>query len=131
MEYLTYEEYTNLGGTLDLTAFNRNITRAFGIVENATYGRIRSLYGVPKEVKALCRDLTEFLAANEGTAKTVQSFSQNAGGVSESVSFANATEADITSHVDSMIYDYLHSVRTKNGISVIYKGACDIIEDRI
>ena len=126
MEYLTYEEYTNLGGTLDLTAFNRNITKVCGIVENATYGRIRSLYGVPKEVKALCRDLTEFLAANEGTAKTVQSFSQNAGGVSESITYVGVTDAEIKTKIDDMIYDYLYSVKTKNGTSILYKGAYDI-----
>lgn len=131
MQYLTYENYTAIGGILDETAFNRNITRVCGIIENATHGRITTLYGIPEEVKALCRDMVEYLFECNTTARTVQSKSQSAGGVSESVSFANATEADITSHVDSMIYDYLHSVRTKNGISVIYKGACDIIEDRI
>ena len=32
MIYLTYEEYSNIGGICDLTAFNRFSDRAFGIV---------------------------------------------------------------------------------------------------
>ena len=40
MQYLTYEEYTEIGGTLDLAAFNRNIDRACGIIDNATHNRI-------------------------------------------------------------------------------------------
>lgn len=121
MEYLTYEEYTNLGGTLDLTAFNRNITRVYGIIENATQGRIGGLYGVPREVKLLCLELIEYLAEIGKTDKAVQSKSQSAGGVSESITYAD--NASVQSYIDRMIHDYLGSVRTKDGISILYKGA--------
>lgn len=126
MQYLTYENYTAIGGILDETAFNRNITRVCGIIENATHGRLKALYGIPEEVKALCRDMVEYLAENNTTSRTVQNKSQSAGGVSESISFANTTEADVNAHIDGMIYDYLNSVRTKSGVSIIYKGAYDV-----
>ena len=35
MIYLTYTEYKELGGTLEETAFIRNIDRACGIIDNA------------------------------------------------------------------------------------------------
>ena len=64
MTYLTYEEYSNMGGVLDLTAFNRFSDRAFGIVDNATHNRIEPMHGEPKKAKAICRDLVEYLARN-------------------------------------------------------------------
>ena len=51
MQYLTYEEYTEIGGTLDLTAFNRNIDRACGIIDNTTHNRIEYMDDVPSEKK--------------------------------------------------------------------------------
>ena len=85
MTYLTYEEYSNsLGGALDLTAFNRYIDRACGIIDNETHNRIECMAEVPQRVKALCRDLIEFLANGFGSSKQVSSHSQSAGGVSES-----------------------------------------------
>ena len=123
MQYLTYGEYQNIGGTLEETAFKCYISRVCGIIDNATFGRIESLYGVPAAVKELCRDLVEYLAGHEGNQKAMQSRSQSAGGVSESVSYANATDEDIKSHIDNMIFDYLYSVKCKNGLSVLYRGA--------
>lgn len=119
MEYLTYDEYTNLGGTLDLTAFNRNITKVCGIIENATQGRIQALYGVPKEVKMLCCDLVEYFANNSGSLKQISSHSESAGGVSISESYATHSADEI----DGMIYDYLGQIRTKDGTPILYRGA--------
>ncbi len=121
MQYLTYEEYKGIGGTLDEAAFNRRITRVCGIVDNATHDRIEPLYGIPAPVKELCRDLVEYLAANDNAGGAVQSKSQSAGGVSESVTYAS--DDDIKNHIDDMIFDYLYNVRTKDGISVLYRGA--------
>ena len=64
MIYLTYEEYSNIGGICDLTAFNRNIDRACGVIDNATHNRIECMSDVPQGAKALCRDLVEYLARN-------------------------------------------------------------------
>lgn len=121
MTYLTYEEYLNIGGTLDKTAFDRKITRTCGIIDNATYGRIESLHGIPKPVKELCRDLVELLVKNED-AETVQSKSQSAGGVSESITYAVSTKSEQAEQINSIIYDYLANVYTKNGTSLLYRG---------
>lgn len=120
-EYLSYDEYVNMGGTLDLTAFNRNIARVYGIIENATQGRIDGLYGIPREVKLLCLELVEYLAEIGKADRTAQSKSQSAGGVSESVTYAD--DAAVRSYIDRMLDDYLRSLKTRNGVSVLYKGA--------
>lgn len=122
MQYLTYEEYTEIGGTLDLTAFNRNIDRACGVIDNATHNRIVCMKEVPQKVKPLCRDLLEYLVENNST-KIITSKSQSAGGVSESESYATKTADDMYGDIQNMIYDYLLSVTDDNGIPLLYRGA--------
>ena len=122
MIYLTYEEYSNIGGICDLTAFNRFSDRAFGIVDNATHNRIEYMADVPQRAKALCRDLVEYLARNDTTEIAVTSRSQSAGGVSESESYATKTADDVYSDIQNMIYDYLLNVTDDNGTSLLYRG---------
>lgn len=122
MTYLTYEEYSNMGGLLDLTAFNRNIDRACGIIDNATHNRIECMAEVPQRAKALCRDLVEYLARYSTSDMVVSSRSQSAGGVSESESYATKTADDIYGDIQNMIYDYLLNVTDDNGTPLLYRG---------
>ena len=123
MTYLTYEEYTEIGGTLDLTAFNRNIDRACGVIDNATHNRIEHMAEVPQRAKALCRDLVEYLVRNDTTEIAVTSRSQSAGGVSESESYATKNADDMYGDIQNMIYDYLLNVTDDNGTPLLYRGA--------
>ena len=123
MIYLTYEEYLNIGGICDLTAFNRNIDRACGIIDNATHNRIEGMAEVPQRAKALCRDLVEYLARNDITETSVTSRSQSAGGVSESESYATKTADDIYGDIQNMLYDYLGNEKDDKGTPLLYKGA--------
>ena len=122
MIYLTYEEYLNIGGICDLTAFNRNIDRACGVIDNATHNRIECMKEVPQRAKALCRDLVEYLARNDTTENVVTSRSQSAGGVSESESYATKTADDIYGDIQNMVYDYLLNVTDDNGTPLLYRG---------
>ena len=122
MTYLTYEEYSNIGGICDLTAFNRFSDRVFGIVDNATHNRIECMADVPQRAKALCRDLVEYLARNDTTEIAVTSRSQSAGGVSESESYATKTADDIYGDIQNMIYDYLLNVTDDTGTPLLYRG---------
>ena len=123
MTYLTYEEYSNMGGVLDLTAFSRNIDRACGIIDNATHNRIECMTEVPHRAKALCRDLVEYLANDFGSSKQVSNHSQSAGGVSESESYATKTADDIYGDIQNMIYDYLGNETSDSGTPLLYRGA--------
>ena len=122
MTYLTYGEYAEMGGICDLTAFNRNIDRACGIIDNATHNRIEGMAEVPQRAKALCRDLVEYLARNDITETSVTSRSQSAGGVSESESYATQTADDMYGDIQNMIYDYLLNVTDDNGTPLLYRG---------
>lgn len=123
MIYLTYDEYVGIGGTLDLTAFNRNIARASGMIDNATFCRIEKMSKVPENAKHLCRDLIEYLVRNNATDLTVTSRSQSAGAVSESESYAVKTVEEAQEEITRMIYDYLGGCFDDNGNLLLYRGA--------
>ena len=122
MIYLTYEQYKEIGGVLDLTAFNRFSDRACGIIDNATHNRVDCMADVPQRAKALCRDLVEYLARNDTTEIAVTSRSQSAGGVSESESYATKTADDVYGDIQNMVYDYLLNVTDDNGTPLLYRG---------
>lgn len=122
MRYIEYQEYLGIGGICDATAFNRNIDRACGIIDNATHNRIECMAEVPQRAKALCRDLIEYLARNDTTEIAVTSRSQSAGGVSESESYATKTDVELQADIDNMIVDYLMAETDDNGTPLLYRG---------
>ena len=123
MQYLTYEEYTEIGGTLDLTAFERNIDRACGFIDLHTQSRLQSVLEVSHRAKACVRDLVEYLANNVSSGKAVTSKSQSAGGVSESESYATKTTDDINAEMLCIVYDYLATEKDDCGTPLMYRGA--------
>ena len=122
MQYLTYEEYIEIGGTLDLTAFNKNIDRVCAMVDIRTQERLEEFEVIPKIVKMVCFDLIEYVSRNTVEKPFVTSKSQSAGGVSESESYAVKTAEDFANDLDR-IFEPLAVVKTKNGISLLYRGA--------
>lgn len=122
MIYLTYEDYMQIGGTLDLTAFLRNIDRACAMIDNRTQSRLECFEEIPQIVKVVCADLVEYIAANTVEKPIVTSRSQSAGGVSESESYATKTADDYSADLDR-IFEPLSVVKTENGISITYRGA--------
>lgn len=122
MQYLDYQEYLKIGGVCDATAFNRNIDRACGIIDNATHNRIECMAEVPQRAKALCRDLVEYLARYSTSDMVVSSRSQSAGGVSESESYVTKTDVELQADIDNMIADYLMAETDDNGTPLLYRG---------
>ena len=122
MVYLTYEEYITIGGTLDLTAFNRNIDRACAMVDVRTQSRLKKFEVIPDIVKVVCRDLVEYITENKVEKPNVSSRSQSAGGVSESESYTVKTAVDFSADLDR-IFEALIPDETANGVSIMYRGA--------
>lgn len=120
-QYLTYEEYTQIGGTLDSTAFNRNIDRACAIIDENTFCRLKFSEQVSDRVRACVRDLVEYVSENP-VGSAVASKSQSAGGVSESVSYATKTVEDFYDDVRAIVYDYLSSETDECGTPLLYRG---------
>ena len=122
MIYLTYTEYKEIGGNIDETAFNRNIDRACAMIDNRTQSRLECFEEIPQIVKVVCADLVDYISKNTVDKAVVTSKSQSAGGVSESESYATKTAEDYSADLDR-IFEPLAVVKTKNGISVLYRGA--------
>ena len=122
MQYLEHRDYINIGGVLDSAAFNRYITRACGVITNATHNRICKMATVPEEVKALCRDLVEYISSNVDTGKVVTSRSQSSGPVSQSESYEIKSQEQQDAEIHGMICDYLMSVVDDNGTPLLYRG---------
>ena len=122
MQYLTYEEYTAIGGICDDTAFDRNITKATAVIDTETHKRVWDMETIPEQVKALCRDSVELYYRNSTSEKVITSQSQTAGAVSESVSYATATQEEVKKAADDLVYDYLMSVEDDNGTPLLYRG---------
>ena len=61
MLYLTYEKYKEIGGEQSETAFNKNINRACGVIDNFTAGRI-------EKMKEMCL-LVDELVINDYSSK--------------------------------------------------------------
>ena len=122
MTYLTFEEYSNMGGICDATAFNRNFDRACTMIDNRTQSRIECFEEIPQIVKVVCADLIDYITTNTVEKPMVTSKSQSAGGVSESESYAVKTAEDYSADLDR-IFEPLATVKTASGISILYKGA--------
>ena len=123
MQYLTYEEYQEIGGTLDLTAFKRNIDRACAFIDASTQNRLQRGLEVSQRVKACVRDCVEYLAANVSSGKAVTSKSQSAGGVSESESYETKTLDEVNAEMLNIVYDYLATEKDDCGTPLMYRGA--------
>ena len=123
MNYLTYPEYTKIGGLLDETAFERNIIRVCAIIDNATYSRIKNMQEIPIEAKGLCRDLVEYVVTNASvTEKSVSSWSETTGPVSESISYVQKSKEDMQKDIEDLVWQYLASVKDDNGTPLLYRG---------
>ena len=123
MIYLTYDEYKEIGGTVDLTAFKRNIDRACAFIDASTQNRLQSVLEVSTNVKACVRDLVEYISNNVSNEKAVTSKSQSAGGVSESESYATKTTDEINAEMLCIVYDYLIGEKDDCGTPLMYRGA--------
>ena len=122
MTYLTYTEYKELGGSIDETAFNRNIDRACAMIDIRTQSRLETFEEIPQIVKVVCRDLVDYISTNSVEKPIVTSKSESQGPISESISYATKTAEDYSADLDR-IFEPLGLVKTKNGIQIDYRGA--------
>lgn len=123
MEYLTYEEYTDLGGTLSETEFSKEIHRACAFVDGRTFDRLQTMTTISPRVKYCCKDLVEYLAnAKSADGRIVSSRSQKANNLSESETYSSATSDERNADMLEIVYDYLINEKDENGTPLMYRG---------
>ena len=101
--YLTYTEYTNTGGTLSGTDFDRFAFRAGSEINNVTFGRIQTLPAIPECVKRCEYELILYLSRNakNGNAAGISNVSNDG----YSISYTEQKTAQ--EQINDIIYTYL------------------------
>ena len=123
-QYLTYNEYVALGGTLDVTPFDILEIEAQLNIDNHTFGRLKRLDKQVNEVKLCVNALISKLQGYaETNARDKSIASENIDGYS--VSYAGIT-VELTKaqkqEVKSIIDTYLGECKLKDGTPYLYIG---------
>ena len=131
--YLTYTEYTTMGGTLDEATFNDLEFEAEALINWYTFNRLKGDTTFPSEVKRLTKyliDLAEKQAnllgvSSSASAETGAAIaSQSNDGVSVSYNVLNAAQLmeSLKTQETDAINKYLQGVMNEAGRKLLYRG---------
>ena len=127
-QYLTYEEYKALGGTLDLTPFNLLEFEARRQIDIRTFNRLKNGENIPQEVKLcvynLINSINEFASSTSNIASNGNIASENTDGYSVSYITSNKISEIVKSkqdEINNIIETYLMFV-VYNGEHLMYIG---------
>jgi len=148
MGYLTYTEYTNMGGSLDEATFNEYAFEAQSIIDWYTFNRLKKDTTFAEEVKRCMYSLiklaklkadsmilgSQTVITSDGTTTTTVTTeaaiaSQSNDGVS--VSYNSVSASDVFNNlsafkpggeIESIVKRYLQGVLNEAGRAVLYRG---------
>ena len=123
-QYLTYEEYKSLGGTLGEMPFNILELKARQVINERTQNRLKNIKEIPQEVKICVYDLintmNKYNLSNNSTSSNISS--ENTDGYSVTYkSGIELTDEQKKQYNDIMETD-LYGVIV-NGEAILYLGA--------
>lgn len=122
-QYLTYEEYKSLGGTLGEMPFNILELKARQIINERTQNRLKNVEKIPQEVKICVYDLIQIINkynnSNNSTSSNISS--ENTDGYS--VTYKSGTELteEQKKQYDDVMETDLYGVRVDN-TPILYLG---------
>lgn len=124
-QYLTYNEYKALGGSLDITPFNLLEYEARRIIDSRTQQRLNRVENIPQEVKVCAFSLINLLNSYATESQTNKNISSESVG-SYSVSYATGTQIQeiVKSknvELTDVVLTYLTGVIV-NGEHLVYLG---------
>lgn len=135
--YLTYDEYTDVGGTLDETEFNYYAYEAESYIDWYTFNRLHNTTEIPDAVKRcevyLIKFIQERLSAlgvslgdssGKDSNPIMSMMSQSNDGVSVSYGNMSATDANASLYkeVEQTIQRQLAGVTNELGRKLLYRG---------
>lgn len=124
-QYLTYDEYKALGGSLDQTPFNLLEYEARRIIDSRTLQRLKRIKEIPEEVKICVFSLINLLNSYTTENQTSKNISSESVG-SYSVSYITGTQIQETinsknAELNDVVLTYLTGVIV-NGEHLVYLG---------
>lgn len=123
-QYLTYDEYKSLGGTLGKMPFNLLELKARQIVNERTQNRLKDADYIPQEVKVCLYHIINLLETFSTSTKNTAVSSENTDGYSVSYkSGIDLTKEQKAQCEDTMLTD-LYGVIVDNE-SILYLGVSD------
>ena len=125
-QYLTYNEYRALGGTIELTPFNLLEFEARRKIDERTLGRLKNVASVPQEVKmcvfALINSINSYGSSTSENNKNIAS--ESTDGYSVSYVTGGTIQEMVQSksvELNDIINTYLIGVIV-NGEHIMYAG---------
>ena len=126
-QYLTYEEYKSLGGTLGEMPFNILEFKCRKIIDNLTFNRLTNLKTQIQEVKMCIYDMINISSKYEQTSnKQAQGItSESIDGYSVSYGSINAEQEKARElELQGCVRDYLIDCKLEDGTPYMYCGVC-------
>lgn len=118
-QYLTYEEYVSLGGTLQEMPFNILEFKSRKQIDNLTFNRLINLEEQKQEVKMCIYDLINTINQYSNTEQGIKS-SESIDGYS--VSYKTADTNELNKIYGKVIRDYLGESKLDDGTPYLYCG---------
>lgn len=125
MNYLSYNEYQNYGGTLSMPAFNNYGFIAEGIVNRYTFNRLIGETDIPEAVKRVVYSLIDIAdKQNQAMSSSGTVTSRSNDGVSESYGAMSPDSVyqALSAQVGDIVTQGLSGVRTTGGKRLLYRG---------
>lgn len=123
-QYLTYEEYVNLGGTLSETPFNILELEAQKTIDRYTFGRLQNLETQNQEVKVCILKLMEFINTYNTYLNRDKSISSTStDGYSETyIQPSDTVTKSKTAATKDIVQTYLAECKLEDGTPYLYCG---------
>lgn len=133
--YLTYEEYQNMGGTLDSTSYGNFEFEAEALINWYTFNRLKNDTVFPEAVKRLMKYLIDLAqeraqlliaggSGDSGSTTSAAIASQSNDGVSVSYNVMSAAQImeSLKGQESGAIQRYLQDVVNEAGRKLLYRG---------
>lgn len=123
-QYLTYNEYVEMGGTLAEMPFNQLELQARSNINDYTHNRLANLVTQNIQVKQCEYDLIQLLnsyKAYNNQSKSISSENTDGYSISYSQASENVSKSKV-SDIKSIITEYLDNQKLSDGTPYLYMG---------
>ena len=127
-QYLTYEEYKALGGTLDLTPFNLLEFESRRRIDIRTFNRLKNVEDIPQEVKICVYKLINSASSYDNNLSNIANNGNVASENTDGYSVSYITSAQVVDIINSKSVELEDIIRecllgvVVNGEHLLYCG---------